>query len=59
MAQPIKPPIRQPIRPVSDFRPWKPGELRRPSSGSAASDFYPHLKSKWDSPTPTPKGKPR
>jgi hypothetical protein len=28
-----------------DFRPWKPGELRRPSTGSAASDVYPHLRS--------------
>jgi hypothetical protein len=45
MAQPTnkQPPIRR--RDPWDFRPWKPGELRRPSTGSAASDVYPHLPS--------------
>jgi hypothetical protein len=45
MAETTKPPpIRR--RDPWDFRPWKSGELRRPSTGSAASDVYPHLKSK-------------
>jgi hypothetical protein len=37
------PPIRR--KDVWDFRPWKSGDLRRPSTGSAASDVYPHLRS--------------
>jgi hypothetical protein len=54
-----KQPVRQPIRPVSDFHPWKPGDLKTPSTGNASTDVYRHLPSKWDSPLPTPEGKKR
>jgi hypothetical protein len=45
MAQPTKPPIV----PKDNFRPWAPGELRRPSSGgpyaSAAKQIWDRLPS--------------
>jgi hypothetical protein len=48
-----KPP---PIVPKDEYRPWKPGDLKTPTTGNAASDVYRHLPSKWDAP-PQPKPK--
>ena len=56
MAQPTKPP---PIRPKDEFRPWRPGELKRPSTGNASTDVYRHLPSKWSQPTRPPQPKPK
>jgi hypothetical protein len=51
MAQPPKPPIR----PTSySFDPWK-GQLRQPSSGSAAKDIWKRLPSVADPPPQPPK----
>jgi hypothetical protein len=37
--------IKPPIRPKDDFRPWKPGEFRTPSTGNAARDVFRNLPS--------------
>ena len=58
MAETARPPAIRRKDPW-DFQPWKPGELRRPSTGSAASDVFPHLPSKMNAPPvkPPEKGK--
>jgi hypothetical protein len=38
--------------------PWKPGDFRTPSSGSAAKDVFRHLPSKFD-PPPAPTQPPK
>jgi hypothetical protein len=52
-------PIRAPIRPKDDYRPWKPGEIRRlpDPNASAASQIWGHLPSASRPEIPQPKTK--
>jgi hypothetical protein len=57
MAQPTKPPIHR-KDPWPRVNPWGNSLPNLPSTNSAARDFYPHLRSKFDPPPqPKPKGK--
>jgi hypothetical protein len=42
MAKPTEPPFRR----AAPTYFWKPGELRKPSTGNAATDVYRHLPSR-------------
>jgi hypothetical protein len=54
MSTPTKP--QPPIRRKDDFRPWKPGEFKTPSTGNAAQDVFRNLPSAVK-PEIKPKGK--
>jgi hypothetical protein len=56
-TEPKLPPIRR--KSIWDWRPWKPGDLKTPSTGNAARDVFPHLPSavKPEIDNTKPKGK--